>query len=249
MHKFFADSGRISEDRILLEGPDVNHIRQVLRLGPGEEVLINDGQNARFRCIIEAIEKDRVSCRILERLEADTELPLQVTLFQGLPKQEKMELVIQKAVELGAHTIVPVRMRRSVVKLDEKSGAKKRERWQKIAEAAAKQSGRSVVPVVEEPMDFSRALELAGRLDLLLVPYENAEGMEHTRKVLEGSREAKSLGIFIGPEGGYDDREVEALGALEHAETITLGRRILRTETAGMALLAMLLYIHEQDDG
>ncbi len=171
---------------------------------------------------------------------AGTELPVHVVLFQSLPKGDKMETVIQKAVELGVSEIVPVATQNCVVKLDEKRAAAKRSRWQAIAKSAAEQSKRSRIPQVGEVRDFRAAFEDAGRLDVRLFPYENARGMAHTREVLRGIKEGDSVGIFIGPEGGFSPQEVEL--ARGEMEIISLGNRILRTETAGMAALSMLVY-------
>ena len=171
----------------------------------------------------------------------DTELPSRIYLFQGLPKQEKMELIVQKAVELGVCQVIPVQTRRCVVKLDAKKAAKKVQRWQQIAESAAKQAGRGYIPAVSEVMTFQEALAFSETLDIRLIPYELADGMEGTRKILDEIRPGQSVGIFIGPEGGFEKEEVgravEA-GALP----ITLGKRILRTETAGIAVLSILMY-------
>ena len=166
-------------------------------------------------------------------------------LFQGLPKQDKMELIVQKAVELGAAQVIPVSTRRSVVKLDAKKAAKKTERWQEIARSAAKQAGRGYIPKVTPVMSYRDALEYAKELDVLLIPYELERGMDETKSVIESIRSGQSVAVFIGPEGGLEREEVEQ--ALEHgAKAITLGRRILRTETAGLAALSILMF-HLED--
>ncbi|WP_346663952.1 RsmE family RNA methyltransferase, partial [uncultured Merdimonas sp.] len=174
-------------------------------------------------------------------LDRVLELPSRIYLFQGLPKQEKMELIVQKAVELGVCQVIPVEMKRCVVKLDLRKAAKKVQRWQQIAESAAKQAGRGYIPRIREVMSFEEALELAGELDVRLIPYELAKAMDHTRSVIGKIRPGESIGIFIGPEGGFEKEEVERArqaGALP----VTLGKRILRTETAGMAVLSILMY-------
>ncbi len=174
------------------------------------------------------------------------ELPVRLVLFQGMPKADKMEQIIQKAVELGVHTIVPVNTQRTVVRYEEKKETKKVERWNAIALSAAKQSKRGVIPEVTAPVPFGRAVDLADALDGAVIPYEEAEGMAHTREVISGIRGKSSFGIFIGPEGGFDRTEI-ALARAHRIEPITLGKRILRTETAGIAVLSMILYEIEED--
>ena len=170
--------------------------------------------------------------------------PLEIYLFQGLPKGDKMELVIQKAVELGAFQIIPVATRRAVVKLDGKKAQNKCRRWNGISESAAKQSKRMAIPQVTEVMTFAQALEYAAKLDVKLIPYELAKEMKETRRVLGEIKPGQSVGIFIGPEGGFEQEEIRQ--AMEiGAKPITLGKRILRTETAGMATLAILMYYLE----
>ena len=241
MYHFFVTPDQVGEGYCRITGQDVNHIRNVLRMKPGEEIAVRDGISRNYVCALETLGEDEVLARIL-RTEADSsELPARLILFQGLPKGDKMELVIQKAVELGAYQIVPVSTRRSVVRLDGKKAEAKVRRWNAIAESAAKQSGRSRIPRVREAMIFSEALASAGELDVLLIPYEKAEGMEATRQVIEGIRPGQSVGIFIGPEVGFEEAEVEQAVALG-AAPVTLGRRILRTETAGFVMLSMLLY-------
>ena len=178
---------------------------------------------------------------IVEELTEGTELPNKIYLFQGLPKSDKMELIIQKAVELGAYQIVPVAMKNCVVKLDAKKAENKVKRWQEIAKSAAKQSKRSLIPTVEMPLRYEDAISLAAQLDVVLVPYENERGMEKTRSVVEGIRSGQSIGIFIGPEGGFAPDEI-TLAKSHDMALLSLGRRILRTETAGLAMLSILTY-------
>ena len=174
------------------------------------------------------------------------ELPVKLYLFQGLPKADKMEFIIQKAVELGVYEIIPVRTNRVIVKLDEKKEAKKIARWQQIAEGGAKQSGRGRIPEVKPVMALSEALTYAKNLEGVLIPYEKAEGIGKTREIIGGLKGKKSVGIFIGPEGGFDEKEVEA--AMEAgALPVTLGKRILRTETAGLAMLSVLMFEFEEE--
>lgn len=241
MQRFFVTPDQVGEDKIRIQGSDVNHMKNVLRMRPGEEVMVSDGNNRQYRCRVEDYPEGEAVLAILEAGLVDTELPSRIYLFQGLPKQEKMELIVQKAVELGVCQVIPVQTRRCVVKLDAKKAAKKVQRWQQIAESAAKQAGRGYIPAVSEVMTFQEALAFSETLDIRLIPYELADGMEGTRKILDGIRPGQSVGIFIGPEGGFEKEEVgravEA-GALP----ITLGKRILRTETAGIAVLSILMY-------
>ena len=231
MQRFFVTPGQVGEQEIYIEGSDVNHMKNVLRLKTGEEVMVSDGDNRQYRCAVKEYPAGDV----------DTELPSKIYLFQGLPKQDKMELIVQKAVELGVCQVIPVETKRCVVKLDDKKAAKKVQRWQQIAESAAKQAGRGYIPKVSDVMPFPLALELAGELDVCLIPYELAEGMEYTRSVIEAIRPGQSVGIFIGPEGGFEREEVD-LALSSGAKALTLGRRILRTETAGLAVLSVLMY-------
>lgn len=245
MYHFFAEHENIFDDYIDIKGGDVNHIKNVLRLKKGDEILISSGDNYDYNCVIDTISDDYVRSLITSVNEKGNELSSKVYLFQGLPKADKMELIIQKMIELGVYEIVPVAMKRSVVKLDAKKAKAKVERWNGIALSAAKQSKRSIQPEVTEVMTFKQALEYAGKLDKLLLPYECAEGMEKTRKVIEEIGHGESVGIFIGPEGGFDRSELdEAVNA--GCEIITLGKRILRTETAGMMLLSVLMYNMEE---
>ncbi len=241
MHHFFVTPEQVKEDRIQIEGSDVNHIKNVLRMKIGEELHISDGNNKKYLCEIAKVSADMVLAQIKEELASDTELPSKIYLFQGLPKGDKMELIVQKAVELGVYEIIPVSTKRAVVKLDDKKAAKKVERWNSISEGGAKQSGRNMVPKVKKVMTYKEAMQYAKDLDVVLLPYELAEGMEDTKQCIEAVRPGMSVGIFIGPEGGFETSEVEY--ALEQgAKAITLGRRILRTETAGLTILSILMY-------
>jgi 16S rRNA (uracil1498-N3)-methyltransferase len=245
MYHFFAMHDNIFDDHIDIIGNDVNHIKNVLRLCIGDEILISSGDNVDYTCKISEETDDYIRADILGADERGRELASKVYLFQGLPKNDKMELIVQKMVELGAFEIVPVSMKRSVVKLDGKKAEQKVARWNAIAESAAKQSKRSVMPKVHEVCSFKEALEYAASLDVKLLPYECAEGMEHTRNIVGSIENGKSVGIFIGPEGGFDSGELE--DAKENGwNIITLGRRILRTETAGMMLMSVLMYNMEE---
>ena len=238
MQHFFVDASQVSEETIRIEGSDVNHMKNVLRMRIGEEVTVSDGQGKEYLCQVLNLEEEQL--KIVETKASDAELPSKIYLFQGLPKQEKMELIVQKCVELGIYAVVPVSMKRCVVKLDAKKGAKKVERWNTIAASAAKQSGRGIVPEVMSVKTYKEALEMAKDLDVVLVPYECAEGMDHTKKLIQSIKPGQSVGIFIGPEGGFDPDEI-VLACETGGQVITLGRRILRTETAGMTVLAVLM--------
>ena len=245
MHHFFVTPQQISGDKIRIEGGDVNHMKNVLRMKLHEKAEISDGESRTYLCEVEAYEEDVAILHILEEMEADTEPASKLYLFQGLPKSDKMELIVQKAVELGVYQVIPVAMKRSVVRLDDKKAAKKADRWNSIAESAAKQAGRSRIPEVTMPLSYNEALKMAEELDVTLLPYELAGGMEVTREVIRQIKSGQSVGIFIGPEGGFEPEEVDAAVSMG-AKIITLGRRILRTETAGLATLAVLMFELEQ---
>ncbi len=242
MYQFFVEPSQIHDKKVIITGSDVNHIKNVLRLKPGEEIAVRNGVDGReYRCGIEEFAQDQAICSLRFVKEEGVELPSKVYLFQGLPKADKMELIVQKAVELGVYEVIPLAVKRCVVKLDEKKARAKANRWQGIAEAAAKQSKRGVVPVVKEPMTMKEAAAYARGMDVKLIPYELAEDMAHTKKVIESIRPGESVAVFIGPEGGFEEGEVaEAIAA--GIEPITLGKRILRTETAGLAVLSWLMY-------
>ena len=246
MYRFFVSPEQIGEKNIVIQGADVNHIRHVLRMKSGEQLRLCTGLDQKeYRCEIAAYTEDTVITRIMWVEENGIELPSRLYLFQGLPKNDKMELIIQKAVELGVYEIIPMATKRAVVKLDNKKEAAKLKRWNAISESAAKQSKRMIIPQVREVMTFGEALDYAGQLDVLLIPYELAEDMEKTRRIIDGIIPGQSAGIMIGPEGGFDETEV-ALAMEAGASPMTLGRRILRTETAGMAVLSVLMY-HLED--
>ena len=244
MYRFFVEKEQIGEKTIRIIGSDVNHIRNVLRMKPGEEILISDGEKKEYHCEIKTLDPEYVEALIMFVKEEGLELPSKVYLFQGLPKNDNMELIIQKAVELGVYAVVPVATKRAVVKLDDKKEAKKLVRWQSISESAAKQAKRLIIPEVMPVMSFKEAVAFSQTMDVRLIPYELAENMAYTRQVLSQIKPGQSIGIFIGPEGGFAEEEVE-LALNSGMETITLGKRILRTETAGMTVLSILMYLLE----
>lgn len=232
----------MAQPEIWISGADHNHIKNVLRMRGGEKIRISTGTGRNYFAKISKITQDATQVEILEEAP-DTELPCEITLYQGLPKADKLEQIIQKTTELGAARIVPVAMKNCVVRLDEKKAAKKILRWQSIAESAARQAKRSKIPEVAGLMTFPEALREAQQADRILLPYENARGMEATREVLGAMAPGEHIGVFIGPEGGFDPSEIAQLP--EPVKMITLGKRILRTETAGPAVLAMIALLAE----
>ena len=244
MYQFFVEPSQIQDKKVIITGGDVNHIKNVLRLKPGEEIAVKNGVDGKeYRCGIEEFTQEQVICSLRFVREEGVELPSKIYLFQGIPKADKMELIVQKAVELGVSEIIPVAMKNCVVKLDQKRAQAKQARWQAIAESAAKQSKRSLIPTVGSLMQFQDAAAYAKKLDVRLLPYENQRGMAHTREVLQKIKKGSTVGIFIGPEGGYASVEIEQVQ--EEMELISLGNRVLRTETAGLCALSMLIYALE----
>lgn len=245
MYRFFVKENQIGENTITITGSDVNHIKNVLRMKTGEKLLVSDGNDREYECSIKEMGLDAVILTIEDLNGPARELPLKVTLFQALPKSDKMEIIIQKMVELGVYEIVPVGTKRCIVKLDDKKADKKTERWNAISLSAAKQSKRGIVPEVMKPVSFKEAVLQAKDMDMILIPYENAQNMEYTREILRQIKPDMHIGIFIGPEGGFAPEEVKEAkeaGAYE----ITLGKRILRTETAGMALMSVIMFQNEE---
>ncbi len=246
MHRFYIDY-RPDAD-VEITGQDVTHIRSVLRLSVGDEILVGDGSGRDYLCRITEMTEAYVRASVEDIRENFAELPAEITLYQGLPKGEKMDLVIQKAVEIGAARIIPVEMERSVIRLDANKKKKRVERFARIAEAAAKQSGRGIIPQAGPVMTFAEALEDAkNRGAVILLPYENAEGIAYSRKLLADLRPGRPIAVFIGPEGGFADREI-ALAKEAGAELMTLGHRILRTETAGLYILSLIAFQLEEDE-
>ncbi|MBR5376051.1 MAG: 16S rRNA (uracil(1498)-N(3))-methyltransferase [Lachnospiraceae bacterium] len=246
MNHFFADPSDIRGNDIFLRGEDVSHIKNVLRLKKDDVISVSDGITDReYRCHIADFDEDLVHCRLDFVKEAGCELPVRVHLFQCLPKADKMELIIQKAVELGVYEIIPVSSKRAVVKLDEKKAVQKTARWNAISGAAAKQSRRSHIPQVLEPMDFSKAVDMAAGFDAAIIPYELASGFSRTRDIIDALSDNKDVAVFIGPEGGFDEDEIRT--AKEAGiEPVSMGKRILRTETAALVFLSWLVYRFEE---
>ncbi len=244
MYHFFVEPGQIAGKVLTIEGTDAHHIRDVLRMKKGEAIEAVDGTGRIYTCRVSDFTEEAVVAEVEAVSEAASELPCPVTLYMGLPKFDKMELIIQKAVELGAAAVVPVACRRSVVKLDKKKEAGKLTRWEAIAEAAAKQSKRAVIPEIRPVMSFREAVAEAAEAGVVLMPYECAGNMARTREILAGIRPGQRVAVFIGPEGGFDPGEA-ALAEEAGAQVITLGSRILRTETAAITTLSILMYLLE----
>ena len=245
MSHFFINSSQITGDILTIVGDDVNHMKNVLRMRSGEAFTAADENGIFYHCEVDTLDKQQVNAVILDKEQGGSELSSKIYLFQGLPKSDKMELIIQKAVELGAYEIIPVVTKRAIVKLDAKKESSKLKRWQAIAEGAAKQSGRMLVPQISEVKSFAEALQMAKELDVNVIPYECARGMDGTREIFGNIKPGMSVGIFIGPEGGFEESEVKKAQELS-VKPVTLGKRILRTETAGLTTLSILMYLLEE---
>lgn len=247
MPKFFVKENQISNNKIEIVGDDVNHITNVLRMKQGEILKVcNQETGENYIAEIINAQKNSVTCEIQEKLEETAESNVDITLYQGLPKFEKMELIIQKNTEVGVNAIVPVIMERTVIKLDEKQVSKKLERWQKIAEIAAKQSMRDKIPEIKNIIKINKISDSLKneKFDTILVAYENEEKtmLKKELKKLENLKDKKyKIAIIIGPEGGISEREIEQLNNLG-AKCVSLGRRILRTETAGIIMSGDIMY-------
>ncbi len=248
MYHFFVENAQVSGDlkEVLITGSDYNHIRNVLRMKKGEQFsvsILGDDSGKELFYEIESFTEDAVVGKLCFVEESGHELPSKIYLFQGLPKVDKMELIIQKAVELGAYRIIPMSTKRCIVKLDDKKAESKIKRWQAIAEAAAKQSKRGIIPEVAMPLTMKQAIEYCNKenIDVKLIPYENAKDISFTKNIIEKIEPGQSVAVFIGPEGGFSEEEV-ALCLENGIEPITLGKRILRTETAGFTAISWLMY-------
>ena len=245
MPKFFVDDKQIIDNKIKIIGEDINHIKNVLRKNKGDILTLCDKQNGRdYLGRISKITEEQIECEIIEELlDTSVESNIKVTIMQGLPKSDKMELIIQKSVELGAYDIIPIEMKRCVVKLNEKDKLKKLSRWQKISEVASKQCGRNIIPKINEVINLKNICNIIKQYDIVLVAYENEKEItikEELQKIHNDEKEIK-IAIVIGPEGGIDDEEINLLKE-NGAKTITLGKRILRTETAALNILSIIMY-------
>lgn len=245
MPKFFVSKEQIKNNKIIIIGQDVNHIKKVLRAKIGEEINICNKETAEnYLCDLTKIEEDKIECEIKQKIKENVESNIKVSIFQGLPKADKMEYIIQKSVELGVYDITPVEMKRCVVKLNEKDKSKKIIRWQKISEVAAKQCGRDIIPQIKEIINIKKLCELIKNYDILLVAYENEKEnalKKQIEKLKEKNRDEIKIGIVIGPEGGLEPEDVENLKN-NGAQIITLGKRILRTETVALNILSIIMY-------
>lgn len=238
MHQFFVDESQIGKEYVTITGSDVNHIRNVLRMRPGEKIRVSTASGGDYFCQVAEIGESFVQADILDTADS-TELPSKIYLFQALPKGDRMEYVIQKAVELGVYEIIPVAMKYCVVKLDAKKADSKVKRWQAISESAAKQSKRSMIPQIHPVMTFTEAAEYAASCDVCLVPYENERGMRATTEALEQVVPGKSISVMIGPEGGFAENEIDLMR--QKAQILSLGKRILRTDTAAICTMSALM--------
>lgn len=243
MRSFFLEHEKVNDTEAIIDGSTFNHAKNVYRLKVGDKVTVTTGDNVDYVCVIKEQTNTEFICEITEKHSRNSELPIEITIYQGLPKADKMDLIVQKAVELGATRIVPVAMKRSIVKLDDKKSEHKIKRWDTIIKNAAEQSKRSILPEITNVMPFAKAIEDA-QDSFILLPYESARGVEYTREVLSEIAK-KKVSIFIGSEGGFDDDEID-LAKENGAHIISLGRRILRTETAGLMLLSILTYLYEE---
>ena len=236
MPKFFITNKEIEKDKIEINGKDVNHIKNVLRKKEGETLNI---------C---KIEEEKIQLKALNKIEQNTESNIKVSIYQGLPKADKMELIIQKAVELGVYDITPVEMKRSIVKLNEKDKIKKIERWQKISEVASKQCGRSIIPQIKSIKTVKNICQESTNYDIVIVAYEKEKNntlKEELKKIKEQTKKDLKIAIVIGPEGGIEDTEIQELKQ-NGAKTVTLGERILRTETVALNVLSIVMYEFEK---
>ena len=246
MYRFFAEPSQITENKIIIGGDDAHHIRNVLRMKAGEKIYISCGDEWEYTCVISGFDGKNVTAEITDIQKTGRELPSKITLYQCLPKKEKMELIIQKSIELGVYRIVPVISSRCIVKLKPEKGEGKLTRWNSIASAAAKQAKRLIEPEVLPAVSFDDAIVDIIKNDVAIIPYERAEGINATRKLFGSIVPGQSVGVLIGPEGGFDEKEAQR-AADAGVVPVTLGNRILRTETAGPAVLSILMYLLEQE--
>ena len=245
MYNFFVENENKKDNFYFISGDDYNHIKNVLRMNIGEQFLVSCNGISDL-CRLKSFENDIVVAEIVKENYQNTNLPINIHLYQGLPKSDKLELIIQKAVELGVCSVTPVAMKRSIVKIDEKKKKSKTERWQAIATAAAKQSKRTAIPEVREVLSYKEMINAIKKLDLLFVPYECANGMSATKEALSKIKSGMNVGIVIGPEGGFEPAEIDA--AVEAGgKVISLGSRILRTETAAITTIGMCMLYSEME--
>lgn len=241
MHKFFIPVENFCDDQVIINGDDVKHIYKVLRLSNGDRISVNNCKGKEFIGEIANINKECVTVNILEEIQLNNESPVSITLYQGLPKSSKMDFIVQKSVEIGLTAIVPVVTERVISKSDV-SEFKKTDRWVRIALEACKQCKRSVIPQVSSPINFDDMLQRIDSADLIVVPYENEENFGIRTMLREINKPGiKSIAVIIGPEGGFEEEEILKLKSAG-AYIVTLGPRILRTETAGLVTASILMY-------
>ena len=245
MPKFFIKTENLKEnEEIWITGSDVNHIKNVLRKKIDDKINIcNSDTQKNYECVIKNIEENKIVCKILDEVKSLVESNLNITIFQGLPKSDKMELIIQKATELGVKTIVPVITKRTVIKLKDKDKQNKVDRWRKIAEVAAKQSGRDIIPTIENIINIADIK--FDEFDKIFVLYENEEKIsikDEIEQLKNDNKEELNIGIVIGPEGGFAESEIEQLRLNQNVSVVTLGKRILRTETVALVVSGILMY-------
>ena len=247
MPKFFVKENQVNNNEISILGTDVNHIKNVLRLQLNENIQIcNSDNQENYLCKIKDISDEQIKCDVLEKIEETVEPEVKVTIFQGLPKSDKMELIIQKSVELGVYSIVPVDMVRCVVKLNEKDKSKKIDRWQKISEVAAKQCGRDIIPQISNVTTVKEICSTIDDYDMIIVAYEKEKHNILKNELKEITQKGfKKIGFVVGPEGGLEEKDVEMLKD-SGAKIVTLGKRILRTETVALNVLSNIMYELEQ---
>lgn len=245
MYQFFVKENQVDDGKVYIKDDDFKHMKNAIRLRPGEKIRVSVEHGDNYICHLTEYTNQEAVVEVEEKAKG-TELDGTITLLQGLPKSDKMDFIIQKAVELGVATVIPVIMQNSVVKLEPKKENHKLERWNAIAYAAAKQAKRSVVPKVLSVMSFDQALSYMDQnCDKKLVPYENARGIDGSREIIASIGPDSRVGILIGPEGGFSDQEIEK--ALMNMDQISLGRRILRTETAAISMITLIMYQMERD--
>lgn len=245
MPRFFVKSNQINNSEINIIGEDVKHIKNVLRKQIGDKIEVcNQDNGDSYKCEIELLEENEIKSKIIEKLENIQE-KVQVDIYQGLPKSDKMELIIQKSVELGANSIIPVNMKRCVVKLEGKDEIKKNERWQKIAESAAKQCGRNFIPEVKHLINIKEVCNFIDKYDAIIVAYENEKENTLKSELKKLKSSSLKIGIVIGPEGGFEENDIKLLKE-SGAQIVTLGDRILRTETVALNVLSIIMYEYEQ---
>lgn len=242
MHKFFVNIDKIYDNKAVIEGDDVKHIYKVLRLKEGETVNVNNCNGEEFLGTIESISKTKVEVKLSNKLEINNESPIDIYLYQGLPKSTKMDLIVQKCTELGVKEITPVITERVISALgDIKKDNKKVERWNRIAFEACKQSKRTLIPNINDSIEFIELLDNLKEMDLIVVAYENAENYGIKQMIRDINKQVKKIAVIIGPEGGFEEEEILSLKNLG-AYIVTLGPRILRTETAGFTCVSLLMY-------